>query len=180
MVNFIVGGHAFLFIIIRSSGIQVSGKAREIAAGYLYSDTMSFLKIVAGSQRRELQFVNFALLHKHFPVIAFAIASPKDGFVQVIGGSIRIYINKLDRKVSIFGIRGNVERRLNKAGDFHPGFKRFGGINQHIITGLYSPLIKGSAFNGVTRAAYIAAVRGDGVHGIVGKFVRFILLVWFI
>src|SRR5699024_5057393 len=104
MVNLIMSGHALLFIIIRSSGIQVSGKARKIDAGYLYPDSVFLFKIVAGSQRCKLQFINFAILHKYFLVIAFAIARPKNGLVQVIGGSIRIYINKLDRKVSIFGI----------------------------------------------------------------------------
>jgi hypothetical protein len=45
--------------------------------------------------------------HKDLFVIAFPVADALDGFIQIIGFSVRIDVHQLDSKVRVLGIRGD-------------------------------------------------------------------------
>ena len=125
MVDLVLGHNPFLLVVIVTPGVQVAGKPWEIAAGYLNPDAMSFLEVVAGSHRGEINLVDLSIFHKDFLVVTFAIPGPLNGLIQVVGTSVGIDIDKFYCKIGVFGIRGNVETGFDEAGDFHAFLQRF-------------------------------------------------------
>ena len=127
-------------------------------------------EIVACRQGANRDLVDLPSFHKDLFVIAFPIADPLDGFIQIIGLSVRIDVHQLDGKVRVFGIRRHIKRDLDRPAYFQAFIQRIGGINENIVAGSYLPLVKISRFVLAAQAAKPAPVYWDGIVRNIGLF----------
>ena len=84
MVHLIMGDDTFRFIVISSTGIQVSIEAREVAARYFDPNPMPSLERIAGHHRLQRHLINFAGFHPNvWFVVSITITHALDRFVEI-------------------------------------------------------------------------------------------------
>ena len=102
MMYLIVGDDALRFIVILSTRIQVSIKAREVAARYLDAYSMSSLEKIARDHRLQRHFIHFAGFHPDiWFVVAIAITHPLDRFVEIECTAVGIDVDQFDSEISV-------------------------------------------------------------------------------
>src|SRR6185503_6859777 len=102
MMYLIVGDDALRFIVILSTGIQVSIKAREVAARYLDANSMSSLEKIARDHRLQRHFIDFARFHPDIGfVVSIAITHALDRFVEIERTAVGIDVDQFDSEIRI-------------------------------------------------------------------------------
>jgi hypothetical protein len=113
MMHFVAGDDTLRLIIVVAARVEVPLEPGEVAARDLYAKAMACCKIVARRHGADRELVNLPSFHKNLFFIAFPIADPLDGFIQIEGLSVRIDVHQLDRKVCVLGIRGDIKCYLD-------------------------------------------------------------------
>ena len=96
---------AISLVIVVSAGVQVAHVLRKLGRCNLDTNPVPLLKFVARRHGRWVQFVNTALFHEDFFIVAFPITRPNYRIVNVVCRSIRMHVNQLDREIGVFRIR---------------------------------------------------------------------------
>ena len=173
MMHSVVCDDAFRFIVILPARIQITIKARKVAARHFQTNAMTGFKEIAGRHWLQRDFVDFARFHpRQRFVVAVAIAHALDRFVQIVRASVRVHVNQLDGEIRVFCIGRNIERDFNRAAHFDAFGQRFGAVDEDVRALFHLALIERSALHCVARAAHIAAVRRHRIHRVVIEFVR--------
>src|SRR5580698_2221379 len=176
MVYLVVGHHALVFVEVIAAGVQVAVEAGKVAAADLDAQLMAGGKVDAGLDGLEGDFIHFALFHPHWRLlVAFAITHTLDVVVDVECSSVGEDVDELESEVRIFGVAGNVKTDVDGSTDFESLLQRRGAVDENIVARFDAALIHGARSEVRTHAAKTAAVRGHGIHGVVGEGVRKIL-----
>src|ERR1700752_5091273 len=102
MMYLVMGNHTLRFIVILSTGIQVSIKAREVAARHFDAYSMSSLEKIARDHRLQCHFIHSAGFHPDiWFVVAITISHPLDRFVEIEGTAIGVDVDQFDSEIRV-------------------------------------------------------------------------------
>src|SRR6185295_4539894 len=102
MMYLIVGDDAVRFVVILSTGIQVSIEAREVTARYFDAYSMSSVEKIARDHRLQRHFIHFAGFHPYvWFVVTVAITHPLDRFVEIECTAVRIDVDQFDSEIRV-------------------------------------------------------------------------------
>src|SRR5690349_10626589 len=97
--------HAFSFVVIATTRVQVAIEPREVAARDLDPNAMTGFKVIAGGHRLQGHFVDFPRFHPDvWFVVTVAITHTLDRFVEIVRAPVRINVNQLDGEVRVLRI----------------------------------------------------------------------------
>ena len=104
MVNLRVGDDACGLGEVIPAGVQVAVEAREVGSGDFKPDAVAGGEEVARDHRGEGHLVDLVFLHPDLLVVAFAVAEPLDGFVEVVGGAVGLDVDQLGGDVGVLDV----------------------------------------------------------------------------
>src|SRR5580698_9494327 len=172
MMDFVVGLDAMGFIEVVAASVEVAVELGEIAAADFEAQLVSGRKVDAGLHGLERDFVDFAFFHPHGRLgIPFAIAGTLNIFFDVVRRAVGQHLDELHGKVRVLGVARYIKRNVDGAADLNTILKRTCAVNEDIVAHFETALIKRAGFVLGAQTAEASSVGGNGVHGIVNKFV---------
>ena len=97
--------------------VEIPFKVREVAAGDLNADPVTFLEHVRSEIDIEIDFIDLAFLHKDRIFEAVAVTHPVDRIADIHGFAVLIHVHDLDREVGIRSAGLDEQFRLDHAGN---------------------------------------------------------------
>ena len=102
-MNGVIGDHPLGLIIVIATGIEITNKAWEIAAGNLQTNSMPLQKDVTGGVQVDPKFLDAACLHEDLLVKALPLVVPKKGILNIEGTAIGVHIHQFNGKIGVSG-----------------------------------------------------------------------------
>src|ERR1043165_202338 len=172
MMYLIVGDDTLRFVIILSTGIQVSIEAREVTARNFDANSMSGVEKIAGDHRLQRHFIHFAGFHPDiWFVVSVAITHPLNRFVEIECTAIGVDVDEFDSEIRILRVRRHKKSDFYWPTDFETFSQRLGGINEDIGSRLVLALIERARCDCVSSTANIdrKSTRLNSRHGALSR-----------
>ena len=147
------------------SGVQVSGEAREVAAGNLQPDAASRLKLPTRLPDLDWDLVDPSGFDQGRIFQRFPEAGPPDPLTDVNCRSIRQHLGQDGSEIGVDGAGSGIELQLDGTGDLQLLGQGLTAIDQDVV-----PLLNGAAIlrpSLVGRKLGLSSHGGDGIGGIV-------------
>src|SRR5688572_5147248 len=143
VMNSVVRHDALRFVVVLAASIHIAVETREVAARNLEADSVAGPEMVACRHRLKPDLIDLSCFHPNQGLIVpIAIAESLYRFIQVVGGTVRIYVDELHREVGVFRVRRHVKRDLYGSAYFDPFLEGLGGVYEDVRTRFHFALIE--------------------------------------
>ena len=132
------------FLTNSASGVGIPIESREVAAGYLQSDSMASLEHIAGGPKVDRIFVDFVGLNKLCLGSRFSIPGPDNAIGEINCTATWTNVQKLAGEIRIHDRRRSPEGYDDRPGNFHIFFQHWARVDQNIGSAFDFSMVEGA------------------------------------